>query len=113
MKKKAAPTPAHDNDPRAMIVRMLETKSSMKQDVHALTVDVLRILKELLQEIAADLDGTVGAKDRRITVKYTDKGEMAAELKVAGDTIIFHMHSNVFKLDQIAQLMEDELPDRR
>ncbi len=115
MKKKAAPPPAHDNDPRAMIVRMLETKSSMKQDVHALTVEMFRVLKDLLHDIASDLDGTVGARDKRLSVRYTDKGEMAAELKVAGDTIIFHMHSNVFKLDQshslwkTSYLTEDEL----
>jgi hypothetical protein len=40
---------------------------------------------------------------------------MACELKVAGDTIIFHMHTNVFKLDQshslwkTSYLGEDEL----
>jgi hypothetical protein len=35
-----------------------------------------------------------------LVVAYLDKGTMACELKVAGDTIIFHMHTNVFKLDQ-------------
>lgn len=98
-----------------MILQMLRRKSSMKQDVYQLTIGTFGQLKEVLQEIAADLQAGIGDSDKRIAVKYTDKGEMACELKVAGDTIIFHMHTNVFKLDQshslwkTSYLTEDEL----
>ena len=98
-----------------MILKMLRTKSSMKQDVYALTVDLFKSLKTAVQEIGTDLNDAIQDADKRITVKYTDKGEMACELKVAGDTIIFHMHTNVFKLDQThslwktSYLTDDEL----
>lgn len=94
---------------------MLRRKSSMKQDVYQLTIGTFGQLKEVLQEIAADLQAGIADNDKRISVKYTDKGEMACELKVAGDTIIFHMHTNVFKLDQshslwkTSYLAEDEM----
>ncbi len=114
-KKKAAPPAPATQDPREMILKMLRAKSSMKQDVHARTVELFTQLREVVQEVAADLDGAIGKEDKRISVKYTDKGEMAAELKVAGDAIIFHMHTNVFKLDQThslwktSYLEEDEM----
>ena len=98
-----------------MILQQLRRKSSMKQDVYQLTTGIFGQLKEVLQEIAADLQAGIADNDKRISVKYTDKGEMACELKVAGDTIIFHMHTNVFKLDQshslwkTSYLAEDEL----
>lgn len=116
--KKRTPTPPPapaEQDPRAMILHMLRTKSSMKQDVYSLTTAHFNTLKEVLQEIATDLQAQIADADKRLTVKYTDKGEMACELKVAGDTIIFHMHTNVFKLDQsnslwkTSYLAEDEL----
>ena len=114
MKKKTAPK-APKPDPQALIVDLLRTKSGMKQDVFARTVDLFRDLKAALAVIAEELEERMSTADKRIVVKYTDKGEMACELKVAGDTIIFHMHTNIFKLDQAnslwktSYLAEDEL----
>jgi hypothetical protein len=110
-----APAAASEQEPRGLILQMLRRKSSMKQDVYQLTIGTFGQLKEVLQEIAADLQAGIADNDKRISVKYTDKGEMACELKVAGDTIIFHMHTNVFKLDQshslwkTSYLAEDEM----
>ena len=115
MKKRKAPAQEEPQDPRDMILTMLRTKSGMKQDVYAQTTILFNQLKTVVQEVAADLDKAISKEDKRITVKYTDKGEMACELKVAGDTIIFHMHTNVFKLEQTHSLWktsymaEDEL----
>ncbi len=115
MKKRKASTEDAPQDPRDMILNMLRTKSGMKQDVYAHTTAVFNQLKTAVQEVADDLEKAMASADKRITVKYTDKGEMACELKVAGDTIIFHMHTNVFKLDQTHSLWktsymaEDEL----
>src|SRR5690348_8987647 len=103
MKKKATPPASASSTPpssRDMILNMLSTKSTMKQDVYHRTIETFTLLKEVLQEVATDLDKAVKAKDERLGVSYKDKGEMACELKVAGDTIIFHMHTNVFRLDQ-------------
>ena len=98
MKKKAEPAP--DPTPREMIVKTLHVKSSMKQDVYSRTIATFTDLKKALEEVAKELEADVEPLDKRIVVHYSDKGEMACELKVAGDTIIFHMHTNVFKLDQ-------------
>jgi hypothetical protein len=109
MSKKPAP------DPRSLILEMLRTKSCMKQDVYQSTMVLFEMVKELLQEIAVDLEAKVKSEDERLTVTFTDKGQTACELRVAGDVIIFHMHTNVFRLDQshslwkTSYLEEDEL----
>lgn len=97
MSKKAAPRVP---TPREMIVRALRTKSAMKQDVYRATVELFELMKEVLKEIAEDLEEEVTKKDERLGVVFTDKGSLTGELKVAGDVIIFQMHTNVFKLDQ-------------
>ncbi|HRH68240.1 MAG: hypothetical protein JNL43_05510 [Flavobacteriales bacterium] len=95
-KKATPPVPS----PRDLIVKALRTKSAMKQDVYRATVELFELMKEVLKEIAEDLEKEVTQKDERLAVAFTDKGSLAGELKVAGDVIIFQMHTNVFKLDQ-------------
>jgi hypothetical protein len=86
--------------PRELIVTALRTKSCMKQDVYQATLQLFEQLKEVLQEISIDLEQEVVRHDKRLAVSFLDKGVMACEARVAGDVIIFHMHTNVFKLDQ-------------
>ena len=110
MSKKPAPQP-----PRDLVLNALRVKSRMKQDVYQNTMEMFEELKQVLQEVAQDLDNEAQADDKRLSVAYVDKGATACELKVAGDVIIFHMHTNVFKLDQshtlwkTSYLEEDEL----
>lgn len=98
-----------------MIVNALLTKSCMKQDVYHNTIALFELLKEVLQELAVDLEREVLHRDKRLQVGFVDKGTTACELRVAGDVVIFHMHTNVFKLDQshtlwnTSYLEEDEL----
>lgn len=96
MTKKEAPPPT----PRELIARAMLTKSAMKQDVFKATSTLFDQLKETLKVIAVELEAEVTTKDARLPVSFTDKGTLACELRVAGDTLIFHMHTNVFRLDQ-------------
>jgi hypothetical protein len=106
-----------DHSPSAheLIEKALHSKSAMKQDVYVAIGTLFNTLKEVLEEVADELGTAVRAKDERLTVSFLDKGAMACELKVAGDVIVFQMHSNVFRLDQShsywknSYLKEDEL----
>ena len=114
-KRKSSPKEKKPDAPREVIMRMLREKSGMKQDVFQRTQAMLALLKEVLTEMATDLGTDIQQKDERVTVQYSDKGETGCEVKVAGDVVIFQMHTNVFKLDQshsfwkASYLEEDEL----
>ena len=47
--------------------------------------------------------------DDRVIIEYKDSGEFEAQLRVAGDILIFQMHSNVFKFTA-EQFVEIKLP---
>lgn len=85
---------------KALIIEMLKERSCMKQNVYARTRETFEMLKEVLEELAEELSASIGPMDERVQVAYKGNGEMACQLTVAGDVIIFHMHTNVFKLDQ-------------
>lgn len=100
---------------RDRILDILRTKSCMKQDVYRSTIKLFEEIKEILQLLAVDLEKEIIEHDKRITVSFTDKGSSSCELKVAGDVIVFHMHTNVFRIDRenplwkTDYLKEDEL----
>jgi hypothetical protein len=93
---------------RDRILELRRTKSGMKQDVYQRTVALFDTMKELLHEIAVDLEKDIIRHDKRITISYLDKNITSCELKVAGDVIVFQMHTNIFRLDQNNDLWNGE-----
>ena len=80
-----------------LILNTLTEKSVVKQVIYDQTIEAFGLLKEVLHEIALDLNGTLKGTDRRIRLEYVDRGKFEAELKVAGDILIFSMHIILIK----------------
>ncbi len=89
----------HDKQ-KETILKLLTEKSVMKQDVFTNTFEVFTLLREVLKERAEDLDTTFHKIDKRVTIIFKDTGSQSLQLKVAGDMLDFHMHSNVFEFDR-------------
>lgn len=101
-------------DARSLILGMLCTKSCMKQDVYRNTVELFEEVKEQLKSsIADDLAAQVKAHDGAAHGGLRRQGRDCMRTEVAGDVIIFHMHTNVFKLDQSHSLWKIQLPRGR
>src|SRR5690606_30627908 len=64
---------------------------------------------------AEQLQAGITKRDPRLKVEYAQQGDLSAKVVVAGDTVVFSMHTNVFRLDQSndqwrsGYLREDEL----
>lgn len=84
---------------RELILQTLKEKSSLKQDVFQNTKKWFQVLKGELKKISADLSKEIAEQDKRIVIEHSEKGAYAIRLKIAGDMIIFHMHTNVFQFD--------------
>lgn len=87
-----------------MILNVLKEKSSLKQDVFYKTIDVFKMLKEVSRELARELKPKATEIDKRLIVDFKDKSEFEFELRVAGDIMIFSMHTNVFEFDTSHQM---------
>lgn len=86
--------------PRELILKTLKEKSSMKQDVYANTLQAFLVLKKTAKLLAAELSKEAGVIDKRVVIEYREKGEFEFELRVAGDLLIFAMHTNIFEFDK-------------
>lgn len=87
-------------DAKTLIVDTLKDKATVKQKVYDNTVLTFNNLKEALQETVESLNKNLKTRDERISVEFKDRGAFEAELKVAGDLLIFNMHSNIFEFDK-------------
>ncbi len=90
--------------PRELILKTLKEKSSMKQDVYANTLQTFLTLKKAAKEVAYELSKEAKAIDKRVEIEYKEKGEFEFELRVAGDLLIFAMHTNIFEFDKTHQI---------
>ena len=88
------------NSEKELILKVLKEKSSLKQDVFHKNIKVFDEMKQVVKEVAQELKTLADPIDKRITVDYREKGPYEIELKVAGDILFFHMHTNVFDFDK-------------
>jgi hypothetical protein len=78
------------------LIELLKSKSGHKQEVFKNVKEQFGIFKK---ELAACVDVLKKElKNDKIRLKYTDKGDSEAHLAIGSDILVFHMHSNVFKL---------------
>ncbi len=86
---------------RAQITSNLIHKANIQQQVFDNTFAVFEELKEILHEMSGELDDELDEKlDKRIRIEYRDRGKFEAQIQVAGDVVIFSMHTNVFSFDR-------------
>ncbi len=84
---------------REQILKLLKEKSVMKQDVFRNTQNVFEDLKKVVKTISDDLKHEVATIDKRVMVDCKFTGDYEIEYKVAGDVLVFYMHTNVFEFD--------------
>lgn len=93
--------PAAEGGKRVQIIETLKTKSALLQHIFDNTQQVFGQLKEILQEYAVEVNEQLeGVTDKRVKLEYRDRGKFEAQLQLAGDILIFSMHTNVFQFER-------------
>ncbi len=88
------------DDKKQVIIGTLKQKSLLKQKIYDNTLDWFCVVKDILKSLSRDVNTTLGSLDPRIKMEYTDRSNFDAQLKVAGDMLLFSMHSNIFQFDR-------------
>ncbi|MFV0376811.1 MAG: hypothetical protein ACK5JD_05845 [Mangrovibacterium sp.] len=84
--------PAESNNLESVV-----QKSNVKQTVYRNTFGAFNILKEALQELAEEYSAKLKGKiEDESLPSFHEKGPFEAEFRLAGDMLLFSMHSNVF-----------------
>jgi hypothetical protein len=85
------------------VVELIKTKSKLKRDVFELSKQRFKELKTCLNEVITELSAEVSSIDPRLEISYKDLGEYYAQITIAGDTLMFVLHTNVFFFPDTSQ----------
>jgi hypothetical protein len=88
------------DDKKTTIINTLREKSILKQKVYDNTLEWFSVIKDILKNLSKDVNVNLGNIDSRIKMEYTDRSNFDAQLKIAGDILLFSMHSNIFQFDR-------------
>jgi hypothetical protein len=88
------------NDKKQAIILTLKEKSVLKQKVFDNTLESFCTVKDILKSLSKEVNSNLGGVDTRIKLEYTDRSNFDAQIKVAGDILLFSMHSNIFQFDR-------------
>lgn len=91
--------PQQDEKKQAIIATLKE-KSLLKQKVYDNTLEAFSIVKDVLKGMSREMNQGLDGFDSRIKLEYTDRSNFDAQIKVAGDILLFSMHSNIFQFDR-------------
>lgn len=85
---------------KQQILSIITQKAVLKQKIFDNTLEIFNTLKKLLSELESEYNKELKDADSRIRVSYKNAGLFQCELKVAGDILIFNMHTNIFEFDR-------------
>lgn len=83
-----------EKKPYEQIIKLLEDKACLKQQIFRTTSSVFDRFKSELEALGKKMSSDF--KDPSVEIYYSDKGDFEAQLKFSGDVLVISMHSNVF-----------------
>lgn len=89
-----------EKETRASVLEAFIIKSTVKQKAYDNTLQTFVILKKVLKQLEKDYLTVVRDKvPATVLPAFRERGPFEVEFKIAGDLLIFSMHSNVFEFD--------------
>lgn len=87
-------------NPMEHIADVLETKACVKQEAYRNLQHIFNMLKEESQKIISEVRTKIKNKDQDVTLDVINVSENEFHLKVAGDMLVFFLHTNITTLSK-------------
>lgn len=93
-------------DPLTHIRQLLENKSAAKQLTYKNLLNAFQILAEESNRVVENLRGQVTFREEDVTVDFIEVNEHEFQVKLAGDLLIFVLHTNIVTFDETHLTMQ-------
>jgi hypothetical protein len=99
---------ADQQDPLDYLKNLLESKSDAKQRTYKHLLDAFAMLRKESARVIADLKKKARPGDKDVTIEFKEVNEHEFHVKLAGDLLIFVLHTNVVTFDQEHFIMKEK-----
>ena len=96
-----------EQDPLERIQRMLENKSTAKQITYKNLIGSFETLAKESKRVAGELKKKVKPSDQDVTVDFKRINDHEFQMKLAGDLLIFVLHTNIVTFGEDHDVMKD------
>ena len=104
-----SPVPVNlEQDPISCIKNLLESKSTAKQATYRHIVEAFAVFSNEAKRVVDELILRVHSGDKDVTVEFNIVNEHEFDVKLAGDMLIFVMHTNVVTFDDTHPIMKED-----
>ena len=96
-----------EQDPLYRIQRLLENKSSAKQITFKRLLTAFELLAKESKRVVGELKKKMKPGDHDVTVDFKRINDHEFQVKLAGDLLIFVLHTNIVTFDEAHDVMKD------
>lgn len=97
-----------EQDPINCIKNLLENKSTAKQATYRHIVEAFSIFSNEAKHVVDELLKRAHPEDKDVTVSFNIVNEHEFDVKLAGDMLIFVMHTNIVTFEDTHPIMREE-----
>jgi hypothetical protein len=97
-----------EQDPINCIKNLLESKSIAKQATYRHVVEAFSVFSNEAKRVVDELIKRAQPEDKDVTVEFNVVSEHEFDVKLAGDMLIFVMHTNVVTFEDTHPIMKEE-----
>ena len=98
----------NSEDPINRIKTLLESKSIAKQATYRHILEAFSIFSNEAKHVVDELIRRAHPEDKDVTIEFNVVNEHEFDVKLAGDMLIFVMHTNVVTFDDTHPIMNEE-----
>lgn len=89
---------SQNQDPIAHIAEQIESKSNIKQQTYRQLCLTFKRMKKEAHEVVDQINARLSNKDEDITIEVISVSDQEFHIKIAGDLLIFLLHTNIVTL---------------
>lgn len=97
-----------DKDPIDCIKDLLENKSTAKQATYRHVVNAFAVFSNEAKRVVDELHRRAHPDDQDVTVEFNVISEHEFDVKLAGDMLIFVMHTNIVTFEDTHPIMKED-----
>ncbi len=95
-------------DNTSYILDTLLQKSIAKQETYLATLEHFMTFKKVMKFLIGNYKKQIKGHTSKINLSFSENGVFEAKMQVAGDMIVFNMHTNIFAFDDKHWIWENE-----